>query len=122
MQEKDFYPKIGKYYERTAQTSLPIEIKITKTNRLAFSSVPPHQERHLTRRWSYKIPDTGKGQKPVDIIVMTEPGYLVIVYYRPRASVIIEIPAHVFIEEKYKSGNKSLHIDRAREIGREISP
>lgn len=121
MKEKDYYTKLGKYFLENSEYNA-VEVKITKTNRFNYKNLPPRQERAITISWYHKISDQSRGEKPVDLVFNRKEGAVVIIYYKPRASVIIEIPAHVFIEEKYKSGNKSLHIDRAREIGREISP
>lgn len=114
--EKDFYKRLGEHY--LEKTNYPaIEVKITKTNRFPYKSLPPHQERALVNKWFYKIPDVGLAQKPLDIVFKRTMAPVVIVFYKPRNSEIIEIPGDVFLREKYTSGDKSLHISRARELG-----
>lgn len=116
MKESSYYQKLGIYYLHNT-THEAIEVKITKTNRLPFSSVPDHQEHALAQPWYYKIPDVGRAKKPLDIVFKRNHAPLVVVYYKPRGTTIVEIPIRTFLAEKYCSQEKSLTLARACEIG-----
>ncbi len=119
MKESSYYPALGKYYlEHTDYEA--IEIKFTRTDRFPFSSLPPHQESALLNRWYYKIPDTGIGQKPLDIVFKRKEAPLVIVFYKERDAEIYEIPIRALIHEMYTSKEKSLTKEKAATIGRRI--
>ena len=124
MRERDYYTPIGKYYTKTATVTTPWEAKLSRTKYINFRCLAPHQEERLLqseRRLNYKFPDEGRGLKPFDgvCIVMGKPMFIAI-YYRPNDTKIYEIPLRAFLKEKYESGEKSLHEDRAKEIGKEI--
>jgi len=127
MTEKSYYAKIIKHYlpnPTKSKQSLAIEVKITKTNVLNFKCLPSHQEEALLeseRSFGHKIADAGRGKKPFDIFVLRYAiSYMIVIYYKPRATEIFEIPLREFIHEKYKKWDKSLSIQRAREIGKVI--
>ena len=119
MQEKDFYKAVGVYYLENTDYDA-VELKFTRTDRFPFSDLPAHQESALLNPWYYKIPDNGMGQKPLDIVLKRHPAPLVIVYYKPGATEIYEIAIRDFIHRKYTSKEKSLHINDARIIGKQI--
>ena len=119
MTESSYYSKLGKYYlEHTDYEA--IEVKFTRTDRFPFKQLPPHQESALLDAWYYKIPDSGMGQKPLDIVFKRREAPLVIVYYKERETEIYEIPIRVLIEEMYTSKEKSLTKERARSLGTRI--
>jgi hypothetical protein len=114
--ESSFYQRLGKWY--LENTDYPaIEIKLSKSNRMPFSAVPPHQEAALANKWYYKIPDVGIAKKPLDIVFKRTPAPLVVVYQVKGTTEVYEIPIRAFLKEKYTSGSKSLHKDRAAELG-----
>lgn len=127
MVEKDYYAKITKYYIQEAlriKNNISWEAKITKTNRIPFSCLMDHQEESLLaseRVLGEKIEDSGIRRKPFDGFVLYKATALFIaIYFLPRQTEIYEIPIRSFLEEKYKSGNKSLTKERASEIGKLI--
>ena len=68
-----------------------------------------------------KIADAGVLQKPFDGFVLYKATSLFIaIYYVPRETEVYEIPIRIFLNEKYKSGQKSLSKKRAAEIGKRI--
>ena len=124
MTEKSFYPAIGKYYTKHATTTTLWEAKFSRTNYINFKCLLPHQEEKLLqteRAFSYKIPDAGIAQKPFDgITVVKGSPIFIAIYYKPGKTEAYEMPIRAFLKEKYESGEKSLSIERAREIGRLI--
>ncbi|MBP9771436.1 MAG: hypothetical protein KBD16_00715 [Candidatus Pacebacteria bacterium] len=124
MEEKSFYSAISKYYEKTLGNSAAIEAKFTRTNRLPFDCLAPHQEAFLLKAqetYCFKIPDNGIGQKPFDTFCLHKADALFIaIYYKPRGAEIFEIPIRDFIHTKYTSKEKSLHINDAKIIGKQI--
>lgn len=124
MTEKDFYAPVTKYYIKNAIKSGIVELKFTRTNRIPFDCLPPHQEENMLRAESsfgYKIPDSGLTKKPGDIIIIKN-GYspFIAIYYKPRMTEIYEIPIRDFLKEKYAGKEKSLTKERASQIGRRI--
>lgn len=122
MIERDYYPTINKYYQKKATETIVWEAKITKTKNIPFACLAPHQEENLLkaeRVLTYKIPDVGRGQKPFDGMVFCgATAVFIAIYYMPRKTEMYEILFRDFVNEKYKSGKKSLSIERAREIAR----
>lgn len=123
MRESSYYKDIGKYYEskKEEQTTIVWEVKFTRGNTFLFNKLPKHQEEWLLRaerKASWKIPDVGAMQKPFDgMTFIKAKAMFVIVYYRKGKTEIYDMPIRVFLKEKYESGQKSLTIERAREIG-----
>lgn len=121
MDETDYYPTINEHYrENPPEETVVWEAKITKTRRLSFRCLLPHQEEDLLKAeivFCYKIPDSGVAKKPFDgfAIVKGVPIFIAI-YYKPRKTEIYKIHLRDFLKEKYESGNKSLTIERAREL------
>ncbi len=127
MVEKDYYPSAVKYYTQKSielNMSFAVELKITKDHLLPFNCLAIHQEEKLLqaeRAYGHKIADVGRLKKPFDIIVLRKAkAVIVAIYYKPGKSEIFEIGIRDFVNEKYTSKNKSLHINRAREIGKLI--
>lgn len=119
-QEKDYYGLINQYYTKHAKETIAWEAKLTKTKNLLFSCLVPHQEENLLkseRTFAYKYPDVGRAKKPYDgSVLVGATAIFIAIYYKPRATRIFEILLRDFLNEKYKSGNKSLHVDRAEQI------
>lgn len=124
MVEKDYYSLINKYYQKHATETIAWEAKITKTKNISFSCLAPHQEENLLKAenvFTYKIPDSGRAQKPFDgFVIKNGVAIFIAIYYKPRKTEIYEILFRDFVNEKYKSGKKSLTIERAKEIARNI--
>ena len=124
MKESGYYARLVAYYIATASISMAVEAKITKTHRLPFACLAPHQERRLLEAeetLAYKISDSGLGQKPCDIVVIHKGrGVVVAVYYVPHETELYEIDIRDWITEAYTSKEKSLTKARAAEIGTRI--
>ena len=124
MKEKDFYNKLNRYYTDHARTSLAIEVKITKKDYISFSSLMMHQEHFLyqsERRFAYKIADLGISKKPFDMFVLhNAEALIVVIFYRPRKSLIYEIPFRRFVKERENSTRRSLTLNRAEQIGTRV--
>lgn len=124
MTEKSYYPDIGRYYEKHATNTTTWEAKFTRTNYINFKALAAHQEQRLIqseRSYSYKIPDAGIAQKPFDgVTVVRATPMFIAIYYKPRETELYEIPIRAFLKEKYESGEKSLSLERAREIGKQM--
>ena len=124
MKERNFYSQITRYYLANATASIAWEAKMTRTSRLPFSCLAPHQEQALLqaeRVYGEKIADTGILKKGFDgFILYKATSLLIAVYYSPRHTEIYEIPIRAFLREKYEGSEKSLSKDRAGEIGRRV--
>lgn len=130
MKEKDYYARITKYYERTATNSIAWEAKITKSGRLPFAALAPHQEEKLLKAEQVhgeKIPDIGLARKSFDGFVLVKAtALLLLIFYTSTTSKtttteIYEVPLRKFIQEKYSGKSKSLTKMRAAEIGTRIT-
>ena len=124
MVEKSYYAPITKYYTATATNNIAWEAKFTRTGRIPFTCLAPHQEERLLeaeRVLGGKIPDVGMSKKWFDGLVLYKATALFIaIYYAPRATEIYEIPIRKFLKEKYYNKEKSLSKSRASEIGKRI--
>lgn len=124
MVEKSYYAAITKYYTATATNNIAWEAKFTRTGRIPFTCLAPHQEEKLLeaeRVLGGKIADVGVLKKPFDGWVLYKATALFItIYFVPRATEIYEIPIRMFLKEKYYSKEKSLSRARAEEIGKRI--
>lgn len=124
MTESSYYSDITKYYEKNATNSIAWEAKFSRTHRIPFSDLPPHQEKFLLQAedaYGFKIPDNGRGQKPFDGFTLYKAHAMFIaIYFLPRATEVYEIPIRTFLEEKYLSTEKSLTKERAAIIGKRI--
>jgi penicillin-binding protein-related factor A (putative recombinase) len=122
--EKSYYSAIGKYYTKHATITTTWEAKFTRSKYINFKCLAPHQEEFLLqseRSLNLKIPDVGLSRKLFDGVCMVGAyPVFVAIYYQPRKTEIYEIPIRAFLKEKYTSGEKSLSIDRARQIGKLI--
>jgi len=125
--EKSYYTDLTKYYLEESlklQRSITWEAKFTRTNYLNFNCLPAHQEEFLLeseRAYGYKIPDTGIAKKPFDgLVVFNAHSVFIAIYFLPRHTEIYEMPIRTFLQEKYKSGKKSLTKERAAEVGKLI--
>jgi penicillin-binding protein-related factor A (putative recombinase) len=124
VKEKDYYSRITAYYEKNATNSIAWEAKITKSGRLPFNALAPHQEEKLLKAETVhgeKLPDIGLARKSFDGFVLHRAeANILVIYYRPHDTEIYEIPIRAFVNEKYASKEKSLSRMRAAEIGTRI--
>jgi hypothetical protein len=124
MREASYYAKITKYYERTATNTVCWEAKFTRTHRLSFDALAPHQEANLLKSeevHGHKIADSGIGVKPYDgYVVYRATAVVLAIYYRAGETDVYEIPIRKFVQEKYESNEKSLTKERATFIGKRI--
>ena len=83
MKEKDFQTKFNKWLKYNWLVTAKFELKLTKDGSLPYSALKPHQRANLAnRKVIYKIPDLG-AQNPFDSIIMVDdPGYVVIMFYK----------------------------------------
>jgi penicillin-binding protein-related factor A (putative recombinase) len=124
MTESSYYADITHYYKKHATCSIAWEAKFSRTHRIPFSDLPPHQEKFLLQAeetYGFKIPDNGIGQKPFDGFVLHHAkAVFIAIYFIPRQTEVYEIPIRVFLNEKYTSKEKSLTKEKARLIGTRI--
>jgi hypothetical protein len=124
MKEKDYYARITKYYELTATNSICWEAKLTKSGRLPYVALAPHQEEKLLKAQTVhgeKLPDIGLARKSFDGFVLHRAeANILVIYYHPHDTEIYEIPIRAFVNEKYSSKEKSLSKMRAQAIGTRI--
>jgi hypothetical protein len=131
--EQKFQTQFGKWCQAVQQKefqetgkkiSYGYELKQTKNQRLNWNAVKDHQIRGLiTDRETgrhYKFPDVGFTRYPYDSRWMQiSEGYVVIKYRSEERGnsefVMVEVDEYVY--EKERSEEKSLHEDRAIEIG-----
>lgn len=113
-----------KYARTKIKETFVGECKISKTESLPFSSVKDHQENALYRAkhgtLSYKIPDVGYDQKPMDLFqVYRCPAYIIIFWYtKPGDKRMSIIDIDSWITEKEKSIRKSLTYQQSCIIGK----
>ncbi len=124
MTEKSYYAKLNRYYLSYAlreQRSVTWEAKFSRTHRIPFSDLPAHQEEKLLksmRAYGQKIPDAGVMKKPFDgYVVFNAEAFFVAIYFLPRQTEVYAIHIRNFVDEKYRSTEKSLTKERAAEIG-----
>lgn len=127
MTEKSYYSDLTKYYTARAlelKKSITWEAKFSRTHRISFTALQSHQERDLIksmRVFGAKIPDAGVMQKPFDgYVLFNAEAYFIAIYFLPRETEIYEIHIRNFVDEKYRSNEKSLTKERAAQIGRRI--
>lgn len=89
MKEKDFQTEFGKWLKTNWKCSAAFELKICKEKRFNLKRIEEHQIMNLIKVkhsiLSYKISDSGLGQKPFDSFTLYQaPAYLVILFYKPR--------------------------------------
>lgn len=127
MTEKNYYTKLGHYYAKRAiedERTIVWEAKITKTGRLSFSALQPHQEEKMLeaeRSLNHKIPDVGRLRKPFDGVAIFN-AYCVIpvIFFKPRDAAIYEMSLRDFIWLREQRKSKSLTEDDAIAHGRQI--
>lgn len=124
MKEKDYYTKLGHFYTKRAlemHRTIVWEAKITKTARLAFSSLAEHQEEKLLeseRAFNHKIPDVGNLKKPFDgVAIYGAYSVVVAIFYTPKNAQIYEIPIRSFIKAREYTKAKSFTMGDAAVIG-----
>lgn len=112
-----------KWLKARRNENLVAECKIAKTNSLPFSAVKDHQETALYRVrhgiMNYKIPDVGRDQKPFDIFQYFQNNAYIVIFWwtKPGDKRMTIIKIDNWMEEKQKSGRKSLTYDRSCLIG-----
>lgn len=116
MKEKNFQTTFNHWVKNVYRKTAAFELKQTKTNSLAFSSVVEHQVQALYNVRNgilvYKIPDVGY-ENPFDSFALYQtPAFVVIKY--PSFFCMIDI--NDWINEVKISDRKSLTDKRAREI------
>ena len=121
MTEAEFTSKLIKSLSETGL----YEVKITKTDSIAFTRVAEHQNRalmitkHGTLR--FKIPDVGY-QNPADFFILHhEPAYVVCIFWKRGCKEFYLIDIDIWQNEVKISKRKSLTEARAKEIG-SLSP
>ena len=127
MTEKSYYADLTKYYILNSiriENSIAWEAKFTRTNRINFNCLAPHQEEKLLaaeRAYGEKLADVGIIKKPFDGWVLYKASsFFVAIYFLPRHTEIYEIHIRTFLREKYNSIDKSLTKIKASEIGQRI--
>lgn len=102
-----------------------IEVKLTKKGSIPFSCLMAHQEEKLLeaeRVLAHKIADVGLAKKPSDILIVAEAlSIVLVIFYKPRASEIFEIPIRTFIDARERTVGKSLTLKHAAMIGQRIT-
>lgn len=128
MTEKSYYADLNRYYiahSRVIKNSIAWEAKFTRSQRLNFKCLAPHQEEFLLkaeRAHGEKMPDAGQMRKPFDgWVLYGATSLFVAIYFMPKKTEIYEMPIRKFLSEKYALGaEKSLTRERAKEIGKLI--
>lgn len=126
MKEKDFQVKFGhwvkaNWYKYYHLNSAAFELKITKTNRFAFSQIEDHQIKNLQQvtlgNFFYKISDQSMGQKPFDCFTIWGCAYVVVLFYKPRKKSLFYI---IDIRDIIKASKrlKSITEEEAKSISR----
>lgn len=120
MTEKSYYSLISRYYTKNARNTIVWEAKFTRTNYILFSSLKAHQEEKLLeaeRVLAHKEPDVGIAKKNFDgYVLFNATALFIAIYYKPKGTVIYEIPIRSFLKEKYTSNLPSLTIEQAKKI------
>lgn len=121
--EKDFQNAFNRWLKHIFYKTGAFELKATPGTSLPFSAVQDHQETALYAakhgNLTFKIPDLGN-QNPFDCFMLVMvPAYVVVMFRSKergqRDFYLIDIDA--WLEEKQRSGRKSLTEGRASEIG-----
>lgn len=127
MTEKSYYAKLDRYYLAYGLRegrSITWEAKFSRTHRIPFKALAAHQEEKLLksmRAYGQKIADAGIMQKPFDgYVVVNAEAFFVAIYFLPRHTEVYEIHIRNFVDEKYRSTEKSLTKERAAEIGNRL--
>lgn len=127
MTEKSYYSKLTKYYiaySKNIQRSISWEAKFSRSNRISFTALQPHQEEKLLlsqSAYGEKIADAGIMRKPFDgWVLFNAEAYFIAIYFLPRETEIYEINIRNFVDEKYGSDEKSLTKERSAQIGKRI--
>lgn len=124
MNEKQFQSLFTKYAKKNFRTTSAFELKICKTNRLAYSKFQPHQLPALYKAKHscvfHKISDQSAGYKPWDAFnLCNSPAYIVILFYKPRQpKEFIMIDIDDFL--KFQTDNpksKSITKEQCQQIG-----
>lgn len=110
-------------FGRTNTLNGVFELKMTKTGRLPFARLAPHQEKALLEAESatgvyHKISDMSSEQKPFDCFRIADtPAYVVVLFYVPRKSkAVYYIRIHDFISLRESSKFKSITEEDAKSI------
>ena len=123
MTEAQFQTKFTKWAKYNIRSSVPVELKISKTNSIPFSRLEPHQERALLSckqsSLVYKIPDVGYDKKPFDCFVFSnvKHAYVGVMFYVSRGVkhfYLIEIEDWLSFQKS--SSRKSLTEEQASQL------
>jgi len=125
--EQKFQTQFGKWVNalcKGKKKSYGYELKQTKNKRLNWNAVKDHQiqgllvDRDIGRH--HKYPDVGFTRYPYDSsFIKISEGYIVIKYRSEERgnSEFVMVPIDDYVYEKSNTDTKSLHEDRAIEIG-----
>lgn len=113
MTEASFQTEFTKWLRYRYRKTGAYELKVTNTNRIAFSAVRPHQKIALRNTkhgfHSYKIPDAGYDQKPYDCYAMFgEPAWICVMFYRRKCIHFWMVDIDVWLEKERTHPMRSL--------------
>lgn len=128
MLEKQFQSLFTKWVEDAKQSitldhTFVYELKITKTNKLEYNKIKPHQIPALLEtkhgRKHHKISDQSMGYKPFDgFHIHKSAAYLIILFYKPQQTKVpIWIDVDKFVEFQKTSKYKYITEEQAKAIG-----
>jgi len=115
--EKTFTSKFNRWLLHSwLGESAVFELKVTKTNRMPFSAVKPHQIQNLLAAKNgkviYKIPDDGFSQKPFDCFYLSKVlAYVVVYFYKRGEKRFYMIPVEEFVFRQEAAISKSFTSD-----------
>lgn len=113
--EASFTTRFNKWAQRNLPAPCVFEVKVTKTDRIPFSAIRPHQKSWLlaacagVRPVCWKIPDVGASYKPFDVFMVGNMDAYVVIRF---LSGITVIGAERFFAEP----GTSITLDRAKRI------
>lgn len=121
MKEKDFQTRFGKWLRYVYKKTGAYELKLTKTDSIAFNRLEEHQKQALlSAKHScqyFKIPDMQFGCLPYDCYMLcNQPAYVVIMYYVRGQKKFYMLDIDVWVTEEETSKRKSLTLSRCQEI------
>ena len=113
MRESDFQTKLTRWAKHNLDHSCAIEAKITKTRRLPFSALQPHQLMALqaSRRsaLAFKIADLGLTPKPFDMFVLVKArAYIAVQFYTKGCKHFYLIPVEAWEQAETAATSRSL--------------
>lgn len=112
--ETDFQSLFTKYVKKNLPITMLYELKVTKTNRLAFTRLEEHQETALLKAKHgcvhHKMSDQSRGMKPSDgFQICNSNAFVGVMFYKPRQPKIgYLIDIDVWIKERETSPWRSI--------------